>query len=318
MRFCARSYSTLVIEPYGLRPCCDGKQAVYPLPYVPYAGGDLTDAFLREYFPEINRQMDANPLLCAGCRSVRNKAVSEEESRPPQGCLRRILINPHRALCNAKCVYCDFWKESHPVYPVAPVVHALMDSAYVSPQCVFNWGGGEAVLLPDFAQTCAAIQERGYPQEVITNSIRYSPAVAHMLADGMGIVRTSLNCSSADLFIKIMGVDKFDAVIENVKRYLDAAKTRDSVEVKYIILEENNAFAEIDAFLELCARIGVTKMGFSFELEANYRNEVTEQSLRCAARMRLQAARLGIACGHRHAQENHITAIETFMACEKH
>ena len=96
-----------------------------------------------------------------------------------------------------------------------------------------------------------------------------------LLSNNESIFITSLDCATRELFRKIKGVDKFDVVIENIKKYVIESKSAsNNIVVKYIILEGvNDSKEEIDKWIELCSNLGITKFFVSIEFCHSTKNK---------------------------------------------
>ena len=80
----------------------------------------------------------------------------------------------------------------------------------------------------------------------------------------------SLDCGSRELYKKIKRIDAFDRVIENVRRYTNAASyAKDFFTAKYILLDGlNDNIEEIEKWLQVINSLGIR----STKIEVNFKN----------------------------------------------
>ena len=82
----------------------------------------------------------------------------------------------------------------------------------------------------------------------------------------MGSVVISLDSGFKNTYFRIKRNDKFDTVLDNIKKYIQASK--DNVIIKYIIVPGyNDNLKEIDKFFELMHSIGVNTVALDLEVQ---------------------------------------------------
>jgi sulfatase maturation enzyme AslB (radical SAM superfamily) len=125
---------------------------------------------------------EKNSGMCAGCPELK----SIEPQSAMEILFHTVSINKHY-FCNCKCVYCKVVKEKTPdPYPIFPAIRGLHEQEMLHSRCSFHWGGGEPSILKEFEETSTWISGRGYPQYVHTSALRYSHAIALLLANNGG------------------------------------------------------------------------------------------------------------------------------------
>ena len=90
-------------------------------------------------------------------------------------------------------------------------------------------GVGEPLLNPDLPTMVAHLKQRAQPPRVLfnTNAILLTPDIQQALADaGLDELRISTDAASRELYARIRGVDAFDRMVDNVRRF--AAEIRRS------------------------------------------------------------------------------------------
>ena len=239
---------------------------------------------------------DGSPL-CVGCPHLLDLDTDESSADLKLGIrFRTVSMNQHRHLCNCRCVYCTLWQKPAQSYAILPALKSLWQQQVLSKDCFFSWGGGEPGILREFEEASRWILSRGFQQYIHTNALRYSPAIADILASGKGGVNISLDSANPAIYKAVKGVDGFTRVTENLRRYVDVAADSGAVHVKYIIFALNNDLDAIDAFFGLCRDLGVTNVQFSFDFREVNNGELSDTNLGAALLFMQNALRLGMCC----------------------
>lgn len=158
--------------------------------------------------------------------------------------------------CNNKCPYCAYRRWSFE--PGAR--HMTFDEFKKYAQRLLELGvkgiiltgGGEPTISPHFDQITKYLENEGISYGLNTNFNNYhecSPAY----------LKVSLDGSSRESYIKRRGVDAYDKVIENIKKYCkfrDKAKT--NVGVQIVV----NEFDEIEPFYESVKGLDIDFISF--------------------------------------------------------
>ena len=295
MKFCSMLYRDINLEPASVQPCCDVHGC--EVPAFPFSGGSLD---MRAYTAHVEncvrRLQDKDDRLCKGCPQLGESSPRALDGKTPR--FRSVSINTHRYLCNCKCVYCNLWKhrERGTGYPVLPVLESLAEQDALEPGCLISWGGGEPSILKDFEEASQWATGKGFWQNVHTNALRFSPAIAHLLREGRGEINISLDSGSAETYQKVKGVDGFAAVRQSLARYAEASANPRCVTLKYIIFEANNSIPEITRFFELCTALGISSIQYSFDFREVNRQGPSQKTLLAAAFFGSRAAALGFSC----------------------
>lgn len=293
MLYCSKLAHEINFEPDAALPCCDIQRTT--VPRFPYSGGafDL-DAY--RAFAAKSSALLREGKVCAGCDELLD--VPDNSLPLEMGRISAVSLNHNRFVCNCRCVYCGCWKQPKvPAYSILPAVKRLLHSGAVSPEeTIFVWGGGEPSVLGEFEETASLLSGQGYRQRIHTNAIRHSPAMETLLRLGRGQVNSSLDAGCAATFKAIKGVDRWDKVLDTLRRYVAAAKAAPLVSLKYIIFEANNATAEISRFFEVCGDLGVNHVIWSFDFNESNAGKITEKSVVAAAWFVHRAALAGMLC----------------------
>ncbi len=283
MKYCELFYTNLNIEPDRIQPCCDILRIVPP--HLPYSGGKLP---LDQYVKALSIASEANQKNEGPC----NKCPLLQDKEQPNHVMkiRNVAINHQRSICNAKCVYCDFWKHPVPSYNIYSTAVDLCESDMLHEDAYFHWGGGEPSILPEFKETSEYIYSKNKKQSVNTNAIFYSEQIAKLLKVGACTICTSLDCGTRDVYKIVHGVDRFDTVVNNIKNYIACSSNASSVGLKYIIFKDNDREEEVENFLQLCHDIKCSNVMFSLNFDEVSAKTVSESTLQVAAKVKKMAA----------------------------
>ena len=294
MKLCPMFFNDINLEPDALQPCCDVHGC--EVPAFPFSGGKVDmRAYTAHIADCIQRLQEKDSPLCRGCPSLREVPDTEPLNLKIE--FRSVSINPHRYLCNCKCVYCNLWKNPKPLkYPILPVLKSLAAQHALAPGCFFSWGGGEPSILKDFEEASLWVTKSNYWQNVHTNALRFSPAIAFLLREGRGSINISLDSGSAETYQRVKGVDGFNKVIKSLANYSAAAADPKSITLKYIIFETNNTIPEITSFFDLCVQFGIRQVQFSLDFREVNGKGPSQKTLLAAAFFATHAKALGLEC----------------------
>lgn len=296
MKSCPMLTRDINLEPAALQPCCNVHGC--EVPAFPFSGGMVDmQAYTAHIADCIRRLQGKDDLLCHNCPSLRD--VPDAKTQDLNIEFKTVSINPHRYLCNCKCVYCDLWKNGGRGgigYPILPVLKSLASQHALAPNCFFSWGGGEPSILKDFEEASVWVTKRNYWQNIHTNALRFSPAIAFLLREQRGEINISLDSATAETYQKVKGVDGFAAVTRSLARYSEASANTEAITLKYIIFDTNNTIPELTRFFDLCLQLGIKKVQFSLDFREVNRNGPSQKTLLAAAFFATRAAALGLTC----------------------
>ena len=264
---------------------------------------------------------------------LRNRRAIREGSDPScEGCpylVKREWPEPeypvtwlgitHFNQCNIECEYCWLqWADYSPrkpgnhepkAYEVYPIIRALIDAKLLSPRAIIDWGGGgESTLMPDFDASFELLCDYGPTQWIHTNAVRV-PGRVRRAAQVRSAVRVlcSLDAGRASTYAAIKRRDHFDAVCENLKRYIRSGAY---VALKYIVTDVNCQISELDEFLAFARGLRPYEVVADIDLRApNPKPEIVEAlgylAWRCAeSKIPFQFGSTGV----NHAREYDVQA----------
>ena len=120
-----------------------------------------------------------------------------------------------------------------------------------------HFQGGNVSVLDEFEDLVDIFLENGVKRvEIATNGIKYLPAIAKLSDKTFVDVNISIDSGCRETFKKVKTVDKFDDVVENLKKYV---KLPILLRLKYILVRGyNDNTEEIEKYINLMKEIGIT------------------------------------------------------------
>ena len=214
---------------------------------------------------------------CQGCYLLKDRNDSAEKY------ISHIMIQQIK-LCNARCLYCcDEFRIHKKYYDVFPVLKDLVEKGYfrATNDGVVIFQGGEPTIMKNFDELRALFNEQNSNIKVNTSGICFNKTLAEAMKTGKILVCISLDCGCRKTYSKIKDVDKFDVVIDSVKKYSDAVrKSRNSkLLIKYLITPGyNDSVEEIDLFFDKMKKLKIKNIAFDIEAEYVEINKITDIS----------------------------------------
>lgn len=203
---------------------------------------------------------------CEGC-------VFLEKRDWPEGNYINSVIFDHFTNCHCDCVYC--YTHNHKdkyntlkSYNVLPVIKDMVERGIFIPGGQIGFGGGEPTMLKEFEDLITYLIDNGFDNiNIPTSGIIYSPVIAKGLAENKLMIQVSLDSGCRETYKLIKGVDAFDKVVENLKKYAAVQYTPEyNVISKYIICPGyNDSKEEIDLWFDTCKSVGIEYLFISVD-----------------------------------------------------
>ncbi len=202
---------------------------------------------------------------CTGCVYLHQDNWSQKNN------IKSIIFD-HFTKCNCDCVYCYTHEDkakynSLKNYNVLPVIKDMVAKGIFIPGGQIGFGGGEPTMLDEFEELINFLIDNNFDNiSIPTSAIKYSPVIERGVSLGKIHVQNSIDCGSRETFIKIKGIDAYNKVIENMRKYSKVKSENDGVISKYIICPGyNDNKEEIDKWLNTCKNIGIRTVVISVE-----------------------------------------------------
>lgn len=219
----------------------------------------------RELYDSINRGLETQ---CSGCPFLTLDLWDPLEKLK----INLLSIESH-SICNMKCIYCSetYYGGLKAKYSLKKLFEHFREADVFDKDINIVWGGGEPTLMDDFEEIFPLFTHKLAPKsnKLFTNAINYSSLIEYFLKKGQLTITISTDAGTKETFEKIRGVEAFDKVFRNIKKYHDAAS--EGVIIKYIFTEDNSNFEEIDNFLEQINKYELNKS--NFQLSSDFKEQ---------------------------------------------
>lgn len=208
---------------------------------------------------------------CDGCPNLKYDAFEESPK------ITNINAGPGflGSVCNCRCIYCNQQstvfgaksKQSLDSYELHRIIMEefpdTIDISYVT------LADGEITVLPYRDKLLDLVLSKDCSAAIGTNAIIYNEKVARVLNRKGSKINVSLDCGTADTFYKIKGLDAFDKVVNNLRKYAESG----DVILKYIMIPgKNENVKDIDEFVKIAKSINAVIM-ISYDLTNGVRDE---------------------------------------------
>ena len=197
---------------------------------------------------------DGQPSPCDGCEYLKPGWYPVKQRLTS---LQVSDSNEH-SYCNFNCTYCFVHAKNKPPREI-PLEEdeQLKVLRYVSENLPgqaleLQFSTGELTVHPHREEILAHFEH--YQTMLFTNAGIYNEKIAALMAEGKLSIVVSMDSGTGETFRTIKGVDLYDQVCENLRRY---AATGGCIALKYIMLPGiNDNAADADGFLNLAADLG--------------------------------------------------------------
>ena len=189
-------------------------------------------------------------------------------------------------VCNFHCVYCfsekplERLKNDTSGFTTYEIIKQLSEMPeYDTENFNITLSNGEFCVNKYCDEIFDILLKTKWKVSFVTNSSVYREKFAEFLKTGRATkVLISLDAGTRETFHKVKGLDMFDKVIENMKRY--EYKNVNFI-LKYIFLEGiNDNEEDMDGFLDVVREVGCTRICLSSDLFKPFTPKMQELSIR--------------------------------------
>lgn len=198
---------------------------------------------------------------CEGCIFLEERDWSDDHSKIS-------MINlDYWTKCNSRCMYCHTMKDkkkynSFKNYNFLPILKDMIKKDILRSNGHVSFGGGEVTLLKEFDKLLNIFMDFGFPlTRIHSSSILYSKAIESGLTRRCVDLIVSVDSGSKEMHRKVKGVDSYDKVWNNLKKYASKQKSPFAVKSKYILIPGvNDSKEEIDIWLKKSKENGINSV----------------------------------------------------------
>jgi len=261
--------------PDELRHCCkryfhDGKMMgdvrIFPVNSEKDLSLEKVIKEKRNILEKINQGEKTDCFGCPELESTEWQDVGEEK-------YDLFSIEDH-SRCNMKCIYCSdtYYGNKEANYNLLNSLEEFIENDKIRDDLQIAWGGGEPTMTRNFAEVINFVNSKLKPskQRFFSNAINFSEEIESLLIGNKASLTTSVDAGTARTFKKIRGVNQYNKVLKNLKKYFDASPK--NVVIKYIFTEGNSSFEEITKFAADIDQVGLSKANFL--ISCNYKDEL--------------------------------------------
>jgi len=286
----------MVLDLEQIKFCCiphSGNKGYVPM--LDYKGGPFPVEGVREARRTLIEENNSpGPSPCKGCHFLKRKEWKQRTEKDPL--FGAVYISTF-SICNLRCRYCFVFlyegsaTSNVPGYDLLSVFRELIEGGQLDDDTYIEWGGGEPTIVKGFAELEQMLLRQGYPQQVHTSAVAFSPQIEEGLRSGHVRAVTSVDAGTRDTYHKVKGRDRFDVVWEHVSRY---AATGGDMTAKYILRQDNSDEENVHAFVERCKKAGVRRIVLTPDFREIAQNQIGEHTLYAFALMVDEAQKAGI------------------------
>lgn len=209
-------------------------------------------------------------IECHGCRAI------QEDWYPVNRVLSYVNYCAWNT-CNFKCSYCfgigqgapDLDEERKSEIGFGEFIEPYLDNGWLTQDYdAIHSTVGEPTIHPKRKKFYDAFN--GYVMTINTNGSIFDEHLFDLMNEKKALVQISLDAGTRETFAKIKGVDCFEKVISNIKKYSEAKIG--IVILKYIFVTDVNDNGEdIDGFVNIVEKTGVDCVNLAIEFESTQR-----------------------------------------------
>lgn len=161
-------------------------------------------------------------------------------------------------VCNFRCNYCIYsYRNSPNPFHFRKSIEILHERGLLADDLHIDLTYAELLIHPKRKEIIETAAEFGETITIATNGSVFDESVYELLKSGRANLIVSLDSGTRETFAKIKGVDCFDKVVSNLRKYASAGPG--AVTLKFIILDGvNDSDREINAFIDLCCELKIS------------------------------------------------------------
>lgn len=165
--------------------------------------------------------------------------------------------------CNAKCIYCPRENDNFDLNFAIEAIMRVIETGGCGENTIIAHAYGEPTIQRDFEKCFEAVLKANATNNVLSSGLFYSDIVSNGLCQGKTSLNISVDSGTPKTYKKIKGVDGFDIVWKNIKKYCE---TGGDVSVKYVLLSYNSSKTDLDGFICKCVENNVKSVIVSAEV----------------------------------------------------
>ena len=160
-------------------------------------------------------------------------------------------------VCQFNCLYCCVEKDMSP--PVIKFINIFREIVGIFSDTNYKdvevWLGVDEITISSWrSEVLSLLKNRKWYSCIFTNGTVFNQEMAEMIRSGYTTLIVNLDAGTRETFIEVKGVDCFENVVDNLRRY---AMYGTRVVLKYIFVDcVNTNKTDIDGFLKIAQEFG--------------------------------------------------------------
>lgn len=212
------------------------------------------------------------PILCKNCEYYKDNKHKDNKT------IKYLYLSNWKD-CYLNCSYCDYPKEEDLIkaehYDIFQSIKQLIDNKLIDVNTTIIFDCGDATIHPEFDKILYYFINYEMRNIIInTPAMRYCESISEAIAKNIAEVIIPLDSGCPYIFERIKGINKFDIVISNLKRYLSFEEPSEKrVILKYTILNgiNDNQKELLDWFM-LARDLGIKKL--TIDIDKKWYNQI--------------------------------------------
>lgn len=187
--------------------------------------------------------------------------------------------------CNFKCTYCNVKENMTEKRLKTNLIDTLKKFEQYAGGTIKNivLASGEISVSPYRDEVFDIIKRNRWNVHVFTNASVYAQGLAELLQMGQAKLQVSMDAGTKETFAKIKGLNFWNQVTENLKKYAEHCISN-QIELKYILIPGiNDKKEDVDGFIKLAKEL---RANIYLSSDMNVMNDVLpETTYQCALRL---------------------------------
>lgn len=163
--------------------------------------------------------------------------------------------------CNLRCCYCYKRDQEHFVRKqrdIVELIKKIKKSSLTKIEYPILYSSGEIAIQPNLSAIIEEIEE--YEVCIFSNGTIFDHELLKIIQKTGSFMLISIDSGTKETYRKIKGVDLFEQVYENIKKYIFCGG---KIVLKYILLEENVGNDDLTGFIQMCKQLHIYNIRIS-------------------------------------------------------
>jgi len=160
--------------------------------------------------------------------------------------------------CNFNCIYCGVKKSLEDEIHQLSLIDMMRNFEQFCGEGNLSivLASGEISIMPERDKVFEIIKENHWNVHVFTNASVFSQELAELIHLGFAKIQVSMDAGTATTFAKIKGIDCYNKVVANLRRYSNEIQSTGLIELKFILLPGvNDNESDVNGFIELAEQL---------------------------------------------------------------